>query len=155
MRLTVLLALCGLLAPAARAADVEFVRVWPRWRDTDSFKRISEYFGHGENTSGQVVRRTHPESRDGYYFLVRAKHPSASLDGARFVLRVITPYSPEPQTFTFPVGGPPGETVFELGLTGPDWRGGEGEHPVAWKLELVGGDGRSIVSAQSFLWAKP
>jgi len=30
---------------ALRAGDVEFVRVWPGWRDAESFDRIGEFFG--------------------------------------------------------------------------------------------------------------
>jgi hypothetical protein len=131
------------------------VRVWPRWRSADSFKRISEYFDGVENTSGQIIRRTHPEIRAGYYFLARVKHPAKSLAGAKFLLQIITPFAPEPKAYTFPVDAEPGEHVFELGLTGGDWTGGNGVHPVAWKLELRAADGRTLASAQSFLWAKP
>jgi hypothetical protein len=39
-------ALVLLLYPLAlRGAEVEFARVWPQWRDAESFDRISEYSG--------------------------------------------------------------------------------------------------------------
>jgi hypothetical protein len=154
MRFLVLVAAAvGLLVPA-RAADVEFVRVWPGWRDAASFKRISEFFTDRENTGGQLIRRSHADLRAGYYFLTRVKHPGVSLVGARFLLRIITPGGPDPRMFTFPAESGPGEDVFELGLTGPDWPG-QRTHPVAWKLELLGADGHPLASTQSFLWEKP
>jgi hypothetical protein len=60
MRFLLLLALLVSSAVATRAADVEFLRVWPAWRDAESFDRISEYFGGRESWGRQVVQRTHP-----------------------------------------------------------------------------------------------
>jgi len=153
-RLAAVLVLFGLIA-SSRGAEVEFVRVWPQWRDADSFKRISEYFDGQENPSGQIIRRTHPDSRAGYYFLARVKHHAVDLAGAKFILRVISQFSPDAREYVFPVDAGPGEHVFELGVTGTDWPGGRGSHPVAWSLELQAADGRSLVAAQSFLWSKP
>jgi hypothetical protein len=142
------------LAGSVRAADVEFVRVWPGWRDGPSFKRISEYFTGVENTGGQIVRRTDPQSREGYYFLVRVKTTGAAWGGAKFVLRVITPAGPDPQVFPFAADVPAGGALFDLGLTGADWAG-KSTRPVAWKLELFAADGRLLSAQQSFLWAMP
>ena len=153
MRFLVILVAAGLLT-SARGAEVEFVRVWPGWRDAASFKRVSEYFTNRENTGGQVIRRSHADLRAGYYYLTRVKHPGVSLIGARFLLHIITPASPDARMYSFPAEVGPGEDVFELGLTGPDWPG-KGTHPVAWKLELLSADGRPLASTQSFLWDKP
>lgn len=138
----------------ARAADVAFIRVWPQWRTAESFERISEYFGGGENTGRQTVRRTHADARAGYYFLVRLNDASA-LAGAKFVLDVIRPDSPEPKTFVFPAEAHTGGSVFLLGLTGADWPGGEQAHSVAWKLTLLAWDDRMLAEQKSFLWEKP
>ena len=142
------------MLPPARAADVEFVRVWPGWKDDGSFRRISEYFTGRENTAGILVRRSQPGSRSGYYFLVRVRHPGVPLDGARFVVHYITPLSPEPREKAFPADAGPGEQVFDLGLTGADWAGAT-THPLAWRLDLVAADGRMLASSESFLWSKP
>jgi len=144
----------GALAGRARAADVEFVRVWPGWHESDDFTRISEYFDNQENFSGREVRRTHPNDRAGFYFLARVRHPGVSLMGARFVLHIITPASPEAEEFSFPADVGPGENVFEIGLTGPDWAGRR-VHPVAWNLQLVAREGQPLAQTQSFLWEKP
>jgi hypothetical protein len=141
-------------ARGAAAADVEFVRVWPGWHAAVDFTRISEYFDHRENLSGREVRRSHPQDRAGFYFLTRVKHPNVSLMGAKFVLRVVTPASPDPVQYTFPAAVGAGEHLFEIGLTGPDWSGRK-EHPVAWRLELVDDGGHTLAQAQSVLWAMP
>jgi hypothetical protein len=139
---------------STRAAEVEFVRVWPGWRDADSFRRISEYFDGKENTGSQVVLRTRADARAGYYFLTRLTNSDAAQAGAKFVLHIITPDAADPKVFTFPVTVPAGATVFQLGLTGPDWPG-EKVHPVAWKLELLAADSRVLAAQKSFLWEKP
>jgi hypothetical protein len=148
---------CLLLAaacPLARAAEVEFVRVWPEWRDAVAFERVSEYFTGQENTGSQVVRRTHPETRAGFYFLARVKNAGATRPSAKLVVTVIKPDSPRPLVYTFPVELPAGSTVFNLGLTGADWAGPKA-HPVAWKVEVVATDGRLLAAQKSFLWEKP
>lgn len=141
------------LAALARAADVEFVRVWPAWRDDESFMRISEYFTGRENTGRETVVRSHPETRDGYYFLTRVRSDHA-ISGAHFVLHVVTPGDPAPKSCTFPAEVPHGSHVFELGLTGGDWPA-KNTHPVAWHLELQSPDGKVIAAKSSFLWEKP
>ncbi len=142
-----------LAAASLRAAEVEFTRVWPAWREAGSFDRISEYFGGRENTGGHTLLRTHAEARAGYYFLVRLKQTPASLAGAKFVVNIISPAAPEPKAYEFPVTAT-SSGVFDLGLTGSDWSDRK-THPVAWKLELRAADGRTLASAQSFLWAMP
>ena len=74
--------------------------------------------------SGLVIRRSQPGVRSGYYFLVRVKHPRVDLAGARFILHFIARDSPEPQEKTFDADAPPGEQLFDLGLTGGDWQMG-------------------------------
>ena len=154
MRTLLLFALLVPSVVAIRAADVEFLRVWPGWRDAESFERISEYFGGEENTGRQLVLRTQPDTRAGFYFLVRVKS-AAALGAATFELSVIRPDTPEPKTYRFAAAVPKKETVFQLGLTGNDWPASEEAHPVAWKLALLGSDGRVLTEEKSFLWEKP
>ena len=139
---------------AAKAANVEFVHVWPMWRTADSFMRISEYFTGHESAGDSVVLRTHPADRAGYYFVARIRHSKTGIAGAKFVLHVILPTSPEPQVFAFPANAPVGTNLFELGLTGADWPARK-TRPVAWMLELVAADGSQLATHQSFLWSKP
>src|ERR1700747_3131437 len=119
MRRIAIAALALALTVAAHADGVNFVRVWPGWRDASSFTRISDYFGGRSDGSGWVIRRTQPNRRAGYYFVVRVNHPEIALTGGEFLLRMIGPDSPDPKIYTFPVGPiPPAGDVFELGLTG-------------------------------------
>jgi hypothetical protein len=137
-----------------RASDVEFVRVWPQWRDAESFERISEYFGGGENTGNHLILRTHADARAGYYFVVRLAR-AASLAGTKFEVSVIRPDATEPTMFSLPVSDSSGRDVVELGLTGADWPGGKNAHPVAWKLTLRAADGHVLAEQKSFLWETP
>lgn len=143
-----------ILASLAGAAEAEFVRVWPQWREAKSFDHIGEYFGRRENSERHLVLRTQADVRDGYYFLVRVKN-AAALAGAKFELHVIRPDAPEPKIFSFPAAIGAGGAVFELGLTGADWPKGKDAHPVAWKLALLAADGRVLAEQKSFLWEKP
>lgn len=150
--------LLGLLWLAAaigvHGAEVEFVRVWPSWRDAESFERVPEFFTGKEYTGRQIVLRTHPEERGGFYFLARLKNPAGALSSAKFSLQVIAPNDPRPKTFSFPTTLPAGTSVFSIGLTGPDWTNHQ-DPPVAWKLELQRDDGQVLATAKSFLWEKP
>ncbi|MEJ1973343.1 MAG: ABC transporter substrate-binding protein [Lacunisphaera sp.] len=65
----------------AKAGEVTIVRVQHEWRDAASFKRIAEYFDGQEHNGGEALRRSHPESRAGYYFFVRVKNPGALRPG--------------------------------------------------------------------------
>jgi hypothetical protein len=141
-------------ACAAVATDFKIVRVWPSYRAAESFDRISEYFGGGENSARRTVLRTQSSDRAGYYFLVRLVNPGEVQPGCSWQLQVILPTSAQPRTFAFATGIPAGNNVFELGLTGADWPNAKTE-PVAWKLMLQSADGRELVSQQSFLWDRP
>ncbi len=143
-----------IITSVAGAAEIDFVRVWPAWRDADSFLRISEYFGGSENTGRQTVLRTRLGERAGFYFLVRLDNDSAAIPDARFELKVIAPDSPFPRTHLFASTVPAGRHAFNLGLTGADWPDRKTQ-PVAWQLRLLDAGGRELAVKQSFLWAKP
>ncbi|MBA4137286.1 MAG: hypothetical protein C0518_08225 [Opitutus sp.] len=147
------LALFLALVVSASAADLKIVRVFTGWRDGASFKRISEYFTGRENTGGQVVIRTQPAERSGYYFLVRLEN-SGPAQPAKFVFHVVLPASPRPRTFKFPAQLPAGKTVFNFGLTGTDWPD-PGTSAMAWKLDVLDDAGATLVTEQSYLWEKP
>jgi hypothetical protein len=154
MRFLLLLATSLLVLAPARATEVDLIRVWPAWRDAQSFERISEYFTGRENTGRRIVVRTHAENHSGYYFLTRAANHGPAVSGAKFVLQIVSPHVAAPKSYSFPVDVPAGTQVYELGLTGHDWPEKK-DHPVAWKLELIDASGRVIVSKESFLWEKP
>lgn len=140
-------------AVAASAADLTVVPVSTGWREAESFKRISEYFSGKENTGGQVILRTHPDQRSGYYFLMRLNHTGNTIN-AQAVLQVITPDSATPRTFKFETSLAAGKTMLNLGLTGADWSDLK-TNPVAWKLDLLTADGQLLASEHSYLWENP
>ncbi len=153
LKVSLLLLIFSALASVLTAAEVTFVRIWPAWRESASFERISEFFGGKENTGRQTVVRTQASQRSGFYFLVRTDNPGAALAEARFELKVIKPDSPEARTYLFAAAVPAGGHVFNLGLTGADWPD-QDTQPVAWQLRLLAADGRELGSGHSFLWSK-
>ncbi|OAM87984.1 hypothetical protein OH491_07480 [Termitidicoccus mucosus] len=165
MRLVPVILLACLPLAALAAADknaapavtpsVELVRLWPGYRTAESFDRIAEYFTNEEKTGGQIILRTQPKERAGYYFLLRVKNASP-LDGASIGLDLITDAGPRPKTHTFALAPlSAGKQVLNIGVTGADWPGGPDAHPVAWRLRLLAPDGRELLSEQSFLWGRP
>jgi hypothetical protein len=143
----------ALLGAPARA-DVSFLRVWPQWHDADSFQSYFEYKHHHELDGKFTVLRSQSWERGGLYFLARVKNTGASLRGATFVVRVISPESTATRIFNFSADISGGSQLFEIGLTGTDWAGGK-VTPVAWNVELHAADGRVLARESSFLWEKP
>jgi hypothetical protein len=143
----------ALVAVSAPAAELTIVRAFSGWRDAASFKRISEYFDGKENTGGRRLIRSHPDQRAGYYFLIRTANPGAPA-AVKIALQLSLPGDPKLRSFSFPADLPAGETVIDLGLTGPDWPDAK-TNPMAWKLEILAADGRVLATEKSYLWEKP
>jgi len=140
-------------ARSEKSADLELIRIWPSWRSADSFLRISEYFGGGENRSGQTILRSQPTERAGFYFLLRIRNSGQAFPDARFELQVIRPDSPHAVTYRFPATVATGSHVYLLGLTGSDWpdfgeKTAEDIHPVSWQLRLLDTAERELRSSQ-------
>lgn len=134
------------------ASSTKIVRVFTGWKDAASFKRISEYFTGRENTGGEIVLRTQPAERAGYYFLVRTD--SASGIAGRFMVEVVLPGASEPQHYVFPASVPAGQKVFQLGVTGRDWADHRVD-AVAWRITLQDSTGATVATQQSYLWKMP
>jgi hypothetical protein len=143
-----------LLCPAAWAGDASFKRVWPEWFDADTFQSYHEDQTGRELAGKWTVIRTQPGKRGGLYFVTRIENVGLPIEGANIVLHVVAPDSPDARTFTFPAEVPNGGRLFELGLTGADWKG-EHVQPVAWAIELHGPDGALLARKTSFLWELP
>jgi hypothetical protein len=153
MRILALAVLLCFVATSLSAADVRIVRVFTGWREAASFKRISEYFTGQENNRREIVLRSQPEERGGYYFLVRTENLGAATD-TRFVLQVVTPDSTRPRDFIFHQSLPPGKAVFQIGLTGSDWPNDEID-PSAWRIQILSVDGATLATEKSYLWELP
>ncbi|HVU17096.1 MAG TPA: hypothetical protein VHD32_09220 [Candidatus Didemnitutus sp.] len=156
-----LLTACLIVSAAAlsvRAAPpppqaVHLERAYAGWRDAASFKRISEYFNGKENTGGEIILRTHPAERGGYYFLARIANDGPAVP-VKFVVHVVSPDSGTPKIFTFAQTLPAGTSLFDLGLTSADWPGKD-THAVAWRLDVEDATGTILASEKSYLWEKP
>ncbi len=137
----------------ALAGELTIVRVFSGWHDAASFKHISEYFTGRENTHGEVMLRSQPDQRSGYYYLLRLANHGPAVP-VRINLQIVMPASVKPLNHAFAADLPGGETVLNLGLTGADWPGAT-TNPVAWKLEVAAADGRVLATEKSYLWDKP
>lgn len=141
-------------ADPATTDRITIVRVLHNWRDASSFKRIAEYFDGKEHSGGEAIARSHPEARAGYYFFVRMHNPG-DVRPVLAKLQVISEKDAQPVGYDFKVELRPREdTVFHLGLTGPDWTSAR-YHPVAWKLVVTDLDGTPLATEASYLWEKP
>ena len=138
---------------AGLANEIKIIRTFIGWREAASFKRISEYFDGQENTQGEVLLRSQPDQRGGYYFLLRLTNTGAPAT-VRCRIQLIMPNGPPTTEFTFTPELKSGATVLNLGLTGRDWPSPK-INPVAWKLTLTASDGRVLATDQSYLWEKP
>jgi hypothetical protein len=154
MRSLLALLFLSLSCVASGAEPVSIVRTWTGFRTVESFTRISEYFNGQENTGGQVMLRSQPQERSGFYFLCRVRNTQSPIAKAKLNLRVITPHSPTATTYTYEVSLPKGDQVFQVGLTGSDWKD-PAENPVAWQIELLDPAGQKLATDESFLWSKP
>jgi hypothetical protein len=142
---------CAVSAPA-ETADLKLVRVWPEYREAASFTRIAEYFG-GKEKAPELVVRSQPESRDGYYFLARFDSGIAR-PGAILALEYIVPGDELARVQFFNVDLPRGSRAVLAGVTGADWPGRE-VAPTAWRLRLLDASGAELAREQSFLWSLP
>ena len=139
--------------PALLPGAVDIVRVWPAYRDADSFRRISEYIGGRESSGREIVLRSQAADRSGYYFLTRVKSDVA-LEGANLVVDVVLPGNPAVRTFTFPAPIASGAKVYQLGVTGTDWPA-KNIRPAAWRVTARAADGAILAELASFLWSDP
>jgi hypothetical protein len=153
------LLLCTLFAllsvSALPAADLRIIRVWPDYRTAQSFVGIREYFtGEESPAKNQTLLRSQPGERAGFYFLTRLANQGPEIIGTKIRLEVVSPRDPVAANYIFPMRIPHGQHVYQIGLTGIDWPV-PNEHPVAWRLTVIGPDGQELGSKQSFLWSKP
>jgi hypothetical protein len=133
--------------------SVEIVEIKPRYIDTESFVRISEYLTGVEKVGGRVIIRSQPEERDGYYFTLLLDTNVRELSaGTVFTGEFYTPFSKTAQTFEFTLPSKRAKTkeVF-IGLTGTDWPDPSAV-PSAWRITVTNANGMQLAQKQSFLW---
>ena len=119
------------------------------------FKRITEYFTGREYTGWKIYCRSNPQVRSGFYFVVKVGGKKIQLPiSSHWIVDWVT--SADPTVKTQKISIPDlrifGKEVF-VGLTGDDWYD-RSLKPLAWRLELIDGQGATLGSDQSFLWSK-
>lgn len=152
--LALILALAAFLAPGTSAAtEIDVTRAKGEYRDSRQFFRISEFFTGRENTGNDVIRRSQPDDRAGYYLTLRLReYPYDELVEEAIRLEVILPGDIEPTLFTFPLGPEKRRNPWILvGLTGDDWPTPE-TLPLAWRVSFINLEGDVIAREKSFLW---
>jgi hypothetical protein len=144
-----LITICLPLSGISSRQTIEFSRIRPEYRETNTFKRISEYFTGDENTSKRTVFRTQDGVRDGFYFSFRIEVEKGGLVPAGTVaLLVFTPGTYEPTEYVFDLEAQSRRWIeVIIGLTGTDWKDPEAK-PVAWRLEFRDETGQSIGSEE-------
>ena len=152
LRPTLPFALALALVSLASAVEVQLVRVWPDYRASESFTRVGEYFG-GEERSPELLVRSQPAARDGFYFLTRFK-ASEAVPGAVLAVETILPGSEVANVHFLSLDLPRGSRAVLAGLTGTDWPSASIK-PTAWRVRLLSADGSELARQQSFLWALP
>jgi len=137
---------------ALSAAEVKLVRVWPDYRTSQSFTRVGEYFG-GVEKSPELLVRSQPEARDGYYFLTRFRC-SEAIPGAILAIETVLPGNEVAEVHFLSLDLPRGGRAVLAGLTGTDWPAAT-VVPTAWRLRLLSPGGAELARQQSFLWSLP
>lgn len=133
--------------------SIEIIEIKPRYIETESFIRISEYLTGAENVGDRVIIRSQPENRTGYYFtLLLDTNVRKLAPGTVIVGEFFTPFSKTAQTFNFKLPAKRASTdeIF-IGLTGSDWPDPDAI-PAAWRITINDANGEQLAQEQSFLW---
>ena len=154
--------LAALASPACRTVPVEadelpgIDRVVTRYRGSADVHRVGQTFlGDRPGEDGaDVLLLTDPASHVGYYFRLALDIDPPAGSKVRLEVVEFENQAPVVRTFGLPrnPGGLFGEVV--VGLTGssarsPKW------HPVAWRVSILGPDGKPLAIRRSFLWGAP
>ncbi len=125
-----------------------------RRRSDADVARAADVLGAKENHGSDIVFRTDPSARGGYYYFVKLE--DAPPVDAKLVLQVVRTENVVAERYEFPArlrpGFPFGEYV--IGLTGKQagdaqWR------PLAWRISVVDANGKVLAAKHSFLWGTP
>jgi hypothetical protein len=148
-----LLATC-FWASGLAAAEIKVVRASAEYRDERQFARISEFFTGRENTGSDVILRSQPGEREGYYWTIKLKRFPYREEVENAVrLEVVVPGDIEATLFSFPLGPAKRRNpLLLIGLTGDDWPDPTAL-PLAWRISFLNAEGNLVAQAKSFLWS--
>ena len=112
--------------------------------------------GEEEESEHDVFLRTDHASRIGYHFYIALNHGFEPPAGSRVRLQVVAKEGEEAIERILPLPRNPGWWFGEIvvALTGadaptPKWR------PLAWRISILGPDGKELAARRSFLWGMP
>jgi len=145
--LTSLFAFLTISLATTQAAEI----VYSQFRDTDSFKRISEHITGDENPGRYAITRTHPENRDGHYIAIKIEKSDQARQWSTIRIQVVKPGTQEAISYDLPISVK-GKSRALIGLTDTYWGNGQ-QAPLAWKADMLDAQGNTLASAQSFLWS--
>lgn len=146
-----LFSLVALVALAA-SARAELTIVSTGHRDTDSFKRVSEYLTGKHSDGRYAVYRSDDSSRDGFYISLLGDDRATLSKVFNIRVQFVRIGTQEIESFEVPAGNLQKKRIL-VGFTGEEWADPD-RHPVAWKIDLLDASGASLDSAQSFLWSE-
>jgi hypothetical protein len=122
--------------------------------EAHAFKRIGEFLSGVEEHGNRTVLRTQSDDRRGFYFTLSLNHKINHLPrGTRVIAEIYTPSQTELQRYDLALPAKRGSSRELLfGLTGADWPYEAERVPAAWKFTLNDPNGKTLGTAQSYLW---
>lgn len=133
-------------------AHAELTIISTEHRDSDSFKRVSEYLTGKPSDGRYAIYRSDTSSRDGFYISLLADDRDTLANVSKVRVQFVRIGTQEIDTFELPAGSLKKKRIL-VGFTGPEWQDTQ-SHPVAWRIDLLNAAGTSLESAQSFLWSE-
>lgn len=132
-------------------------RVYERHRSAAQLERAGQTLSSdGPEEGSDAIFLSDPKSRAGYQFEVTLDGSVQVPAGSSFRVEMVRQEGQPPQVRDFPVTRQPGWFFGEYVLRfsgaddpGPRWR------PVAWRISLLGPDGKALAVRRSFLWGAP
>ncbi|NCG09274.1 MAG: hypothetical protein GWO81_06870 [Verrucomicrobia bacterium] len=140
--------------PPPRVESVVILEISPEFMQASDFKRINEFLSGVEEQGNRTVVRSQSDDRRGFYFTLRLDHRVDRLQkGTRIIAEIFTPTQTELQRFDLALPAKRGKSRELLfGLTGTDWPFEDERVPAAWRFTLQDPNGKTLGSAQSYLW---
>jgi hypothetical protein len=154
--LLVLLAAGCATVPRDAAEIPGISRVDETYRGPSQVQRLTRQSPEEEAEGMDVVLRTDKASRIGYHFFIALDHGFEPPAGSKVRLQVVAKEGEAAKVRTFDLPRNPGWWFGEIvvALTGgdaptPGWK------PLAWRVSILGPDGKELAVRRSFLWGMP
>jgi len=125
--------------------------------NVEDFQRLSEFFTHKENASGQIILRSQPDNRKGLYFIVFLNRYYLHIPSSAYVqIDYIKQGKPITHSRKFPLNNTAQNLKYceaYFGITGSDWEATDTLS--AWTISIKDANGANLIQPfSSFLWNK-